>query len=231
MIKWRRQVVWAIAASLLLAAVVMGYGLYQTPRYEAAAKVLVGQKPAPSDCAHGICLIPNASAKGIETFTPIVARAIPTTPVARAVVKRLNLPPGSAVKVAENTSVKTDPGSMFVDVSYTDTEPKRAQQVANAIGRVASQKLSEMSLGENRLMAAQERAKRDAKAAEEAEKKAAAEAKRSVTPPSPSAVRRLRLPSTLRLKRFIRRSSIRAELKSFGPPTAISTLWPRSTTG
>ena len=97
-------------------------------------------------CYHGVCLIPNAPVKGIRTHTLTVARAIPTTPIAQAVVRRLNLPRGSADKVLDNTSVESDPGTMFVDITYRDSDPKRAQQIANAIGQVASQKISEVNL-------------------------------------------------------------------------------------
>jgi capsular polysaccharide biosynthesis protein len=140
-----------VVASLLVALCVVAYGLYQTPEYETTAKVLVGQKPPPSECYHGICPIPNAPIKGFPTLTQTVARTIPTTPIAQAAVKQLNLPRGSASKVVDNTSVEQDPGTMFVDITYRDSEPKRAQQIANAIGRVASEKASEMSPDENRL--------------------------------------------------------------------------------
>ena len=42
---------------------------------------------------------------------------------------------------------------MFIDVTYTDSDPKRAQQIANAIGQVVSQKIGEVSLGANRITA------------------------------------------------------------------------------
>jgi capsular polysaccharide biosynthesis protein len=140
----------AIAVSLLVAGVVTAFGLYQTPTYEASIKILVGQKEQ-SD-ARGIQPIPNATS-GLQTFTLTVAKAVPTKPIARAVVERLNLPRGSAGEVLENMSVEQDPGTMFIDVTYTDSEAKRAQLVANAIGQVVSQKIGEVSLGKKTITA------------------------------------------------------------------------------
>jgi capsular polysaccharide biosynthesis protein len=78
---------------------------------------------------------------------------VPTAPVARAVVERLNLPKGSAGEVVENTSAEQVPGTTRINVTYEDSESKRAQLVANAIGQVVSQKISEVRLGPNRLTA------------------------------------------------------------------------------
>jgi capsular polysaccharide biosynthesis protein len=147
-----------VMASLLVALCVVAHGLYQTPIYEASIKILVGQKEPPQ-LPSGIHPLPNANSEPQDS-TLLVARAVPTTPIAQAVVKRLNLPRGSASKVVDNTSVEADPGTMFVDITYRDSDPKRAQLVANAIGQVASQKVSEVRLAsprrspENRLTAA-----------------------------------------------------------------------------
>jgi capsular polysaccharide biosynthesis protein len=143
---------WAVAVALVAALVVTCYGLYQVPRYETSAEVLVGQKPPPSDCYHGICPIPNAP-KDDTSFTVAVAKAIPTKPVARAVTKQLRLPRGSASKVVEHTSAKAEPGSMFVNISYTDRDPKRAQQITNTLAKVSSERISETSLGPHRITA------------------------------------------------------------------------------
>ena len=137
----------AIVASLLVAAVVVGYNLYQTPTYEATARMLVGVKTSEAEAHPGIQPIPNATS-GLQTFTLTVAKMVRTMPVARAVVERLNLPRGSAEEVLSNMSVEQDPGTMFIDVTYTDSEAKRAQLVANAIGQVVSQKIGEVNLSD-----------------------------------------------------------------------------------
>jgi capsular polysaccharide biosynthesis protein len=115
--------------------------------------MLVGQKPPPSDCAHGVCLLPNAPPEGIGSFTQPVAKAVTTMPVAQAAADRLNPPNASATKILENTSARTDPGTIFVEVTYTSTNPKTAQLTANAIGKALSEKISEVSPGANGITA------------------------------------------------------------------------------
>ena len=56
-----------------------------------------------------------------------------TMPLARAVVERLNLPRGSAEEVLGNMSVEQSTGTMLIDTTYEDSDPKRAQLIANAI--------------------------------------------------------------------------------------------------
>jgi capsular polysaccharide biosynthesis protein len=138
-----------VVVSLLVALLVWSWSISQTPRYESTAKMVVGQRQPPSECAHGICLIPNSPLKGIETFTRVVAKAVTTTAVAEHATDRLNLPEGSVEKVLENTSARADPGTPIVDVTYTSTNPKTAQLTANAIGKALSEKISEVSLGPN----------------------------------------------------------------------------------
>src|SRR3712207_5852128 len=63
-------------------------------------------------------------------------------PVAKAVVEQLNLPELSAGEVLANMSVEKDPGTMFINVSYKDSDPQKAQLIANTIAEVSSQKIS-----------------------------------------------------------------------------------------
>jgi capsular polysaccharide biosynthesis protein len=136
-----------VVASLLVALCVVAHGMYQMPKYEATATILVGEKAKDASPYP----IPNApTPAGLQTLTLTVAKAVPTKPVARAVVERLNLPKGSAEEVLSNMSVEQDPSEapMFIDITYEDSEAKRAQLVANAIGAVVSQKVGEMKLGD-----------------------------------------------------------------------------------
>ena len=121
--------------------------LYQTPIYEASIKVLVGQgstwpsKGEPSDSV----LVHHTY--NIQDLARTVANAADTMPVAQAVVEQRNLPKGSAEKVLKNMSVKRDPGTMLINISYKDSNPERALQIANAIGQVLSEKASKMGVG------------------------------------------------------------------------------------
>ena len=143
----RRRLWTIVLVVVVITGSTLAFSLYQTPTYEASIKILVGQKSRAKSNL-------GSSISGLQTFTLTVARAVPTTPIAEAVVERLNLPNGSAGKVIRNMSVEQDPGTMFIDVTYTDSDPKRAQLVANAIGQVVSQKIGEVSLGANRITAA-----------------------------------------------------------------------------
>src|SRR5919107_974056 len=90
----------------------------------------------------------------VALVTTGAAIAVPTTPVAEAVVERLEAPPeGGAGEVLANSSAEPDPGTVFVNVSYKDSDPKRAQLIANTIGIVLSKKIPEMTLGANAITA------------------------------------------------------------------------------
>jgi capsular polysaccharide biosynthesis protein len=142
----RRRLWTIVLVVVVITGSALAFSLYQTPTYEASIKILVGQKSRAKTNL-------NSSVSGLQTFTLTVAKAVPTTPIAEAVVEQLNLPKGSAGQVVSNMSVAQDPGTMFIDVTYTDSEAKRAQLVANAIGQVVSQKIGEVSLGANRITA------------------------------------------------------------------------------
>jgi capsular polysaccharide biosynthesis protein len=143
-----RKRMWTI---VLVAAVTLGsalgFSLLQTPTYEASVLILVGQR-TPDDTNLGG---PNVT--DIQDLALTVAKAVPTTPIAETVVERLNLQEGSAIEVLNNVSAEPDPGTMFVNVSYKDSDPERAQLIANAIGKVLSEKISEVSVGANAITA------------------------------------------------------------------------------
>jgi len=131
-------------AVITLAVLVLPWviSLHQAPTYEATVKMLVGQesqeKPYVSWTYDG---------GGLQELTVTVARAVPTVPVARAVVERLNMPEESAKEVLRNTSAAQDPGTLIVNVTYKSSDPERAQLIANTLGQVASQRMSEVNVG------------------------------------------------------------------------------------
>jgi protein tyrosine kinase modulator len=142
-----RRRVWTIMlVAVVLTGAALGFSLLQTPTYEASAQILVGQKATS---------VGNLSSdvSGLQELALTVAKAVPTTPVAEAVVDRLDLPKGSAGEVLKNTTAEPEPGTMFVSVSYKDTDPQRAQLIANTIGQVLSEKISEVSPGANAITA------------------------------------------------------------------------------
>jgi capsular polysaccharide biosynthesis protein len=135
---------------VLVAAVItvstLGFSLYQTPTYEASVMILVGQK-TPGNAKPGPDVTDNLE------LALTVAKMVDTGPVAEGVVKQLDLPEGSTREVLNNISVEPEPGTMVVNVSYRDSDPKRAQLIANTIGQVLSEKVSRVSLVANGITA------------------------------------------------------------------------------
>lgn len=152
-----RQRMWTIMlVAIVTTGSAMGFSLLQTPTYETSVLIQVGQKTTGDTN-------PAPDVADLQELTLTVAKAVPTTPVAEAVVERLeDLPEGSAGgvvantsagKVLANTSAEPDPGTIFVNVSYKDSDKERAQLIANTIGEVLSEKIPEMSLGANAITA------------------------------------------------------------------------------
>jgi capsular polysaccharide biosynthesis protein len=145
----RRRMWTIVLVAAVTAGSALGFSLLQTPTYEASVQILVGQKVAGGQ-------IPNpgvADVSDLQEVAQTVAQAVPTTPIAETVVERLNLQEVSAKEVLNNTSAEPDPGTMFVNVSYKDSDPERAQLIANTISKVLSEKISEVSVGANAITA------------------------------------------------------------------------------
>ena len=142
----RRRMWTIVLVVVVLTASTLGFSLYQEPTYEASVKLLVGQQ-SPGG--------PNLGGDigGLQDATLTVAELVPSMPVAQGVVEQLNQPELSAGEVLANMSVEPDPGTMFINVSYEDSDPKRAQLIANTIGQVLSERVSEVSLGANGITA------------------------------------------------------------------------------
>ena len=144
-----RQRMWTIMLVALVATgSAIGFSLLQTPTYESSVLILVGDKTTGDTN-------PAPDVADLQELTLSVAKAVPTTPVAEAVVERLeDLPEGSAGEVLKNISAESDPGTMFVNVSYRDSDPERARLIADTIGIVLSERIPEMSiLGDNAITA------------------------------------------------------------------------------
>ena len=135
-----------VLAIVLVIAVVtgsaVGFRLLQVPTYEASIKVLVGQN-ATGDADT------RTDVADLQELTLTVAEAVSTVPVAQAVVERQDLSGVGVREVLENTDVEPSVNTTFINISYKDTNPERAQLIANTIGEVLSQRISEVSLGAN----------------------------------------------------------------------------------
>jgi capsular polysaccharide biosynthesis protein len=112
----------------------MEYGLYQTPKYEATAKVSMEQRLLPDGRPHPIPLA--LPPERLEKASQATATALDGPGVAQRVVGRLNLPKESTGELLKNMSAEQEPDVPVIDVTYTDTNPMRAQLVVNAAGQV-----------------------------------------------------------------------------------------------
>ena len=143
----RRRMWIIVLVAAVSAGSALGLSLLQTPTYEASVMILVGQNIS------GGTYPGSVKVSDLQDLAQTVATAVPTTPIAESVVARLDLQEESAKEVLNNVSAEPDPGTMFVNVSYKDSDPERAQLIANTVGKVLSEKISEVSVGANAITA------------------------------------------------------------------------------
>jgi capsular polysaccharide biosynthesis protein len=123
--------VWAV---LLAAVGVSMAGLTQSPTYEASAHVLVGWQQ------EGRLETLELREQLIQTIAP----AIDNRPVAEESIQRLELEMAPA-ELLDNLDIQQVEGTRFIRLSYTDTDPVRAQRIINTVGEVFSEFISERS--------------------------------------------------------------------------------------
>lgn len=138
--------IWVVLlAIVLIEALAVSSSLLEAPRYEASIKILVGQR---SDVNPTIA----PSVLDLQQLTLTMAQAVNTRPVAEAATRRLNLS-----MTPENLLANLDSEALeetqFIEVTYTDSDPQRAQRVVNAIGEAFSEQVSKVSLSANAVTA------------------------------------------------------------------------------
>ena len=146
------QVVWKRLWAVLLVAVVLtgaavGFSLGQTPQYEASISILVGQERG-SDVPGSL----GGDVQGVQQLTQTMAEAVDARPVAEAVIDRLDLDVSPEIFL-ENMGVEPVANTQFIEVSYTDPDPEQAQRIANTVGGVFSEQVSEVSPSANAITA------------------------------------------------------------------------------
>lgn len=140
---WRR--LWVILlVTILVVGAAVGYGLTQTPMYQASIKVLVGQ---------GQGLTPESNEViGLQQLTQSMAELAYTRTVADAVIQDLDLQTTPDQFLAGMT-VEQVGETQVIEISYTDSDPERAGQIANTIGERFSAQVSEVSSNANSITA------------------------------------------------------------------------------
>jgi capsular polysaccharide biosynthesis protein len=141
----KRAITWAIAISLLACAVVTVVSLLQPIRYEASAKVYVDVRS--TECSRSesgaearICPIPLAPSASLTRLATQEVR-IDGPSVAKEAIKEgqdLRMPPGYLLN-----NLRVGRSEPFIELSYTDTDPKRAKEVAFTVGRIAAEHINQ----------------------------------------------------------------------------------------
>lgn len=146
-ILWIRLWLIILVTTLLVGAAV-GYGLMQRPTYEASIKILVGQEQQ-SDSQSSL----GSDVQGLQQITQTMVEAVDSRTVAAAVIQQLNLPVTPEQFLENNLTVEQVGATQFIRVDYRDSDPQRAQRVANTVGEVFSQQISDLSASANALTA------------------------------------------------------------------------------
>jgi capsular polysaccharide biosynthesis protein len=134
-----RQRLWTIViVTVMIMGLAAGFTSMQTPTYGASIMILVGQKQG-SDTDNLLTEV-----QGLQGITETVATAITTRPVAQAVVEELDLSMYPE-EIQANLDAQVVGETQFIEVSYADTDPERAQLVVNTLGEVLSQQVAEVS--------------------------------------------------------------------------------------
>lgn len=133
---WKR--LWVIAlVAFLVTVVVVGVSLLLTPRYEASVEILVGQQ-------QGLVEDPN-NAIAFQQITATLTEAVSSRPVAEEVIQSQDLEVTPEDFLEKRLTAEQISDTQFIQVGYTDTDPQRAQKVANAVGEVFSERISEVA--------------------------------------------------------------------------------------
>lgn len=145
---WRRA--WIIVLlTLIFAGLALGDSfLLQTPKYEASIKILVSQSQQGGDNQSNL----GSDVQGLQGLTGTVVEAVNGRAVAGAVIQKLDLrmEPDTFL---ENLNAEQIPNTLLVEVSYRDTNPERAQKIANAIGEELGQRISRINPSANPITA------------------------------------------------------------------------------
>ena len=157
------------SAVVLVAWGVTWASLMQSPKYEASAQVWVDQEQGDqstnfSGSGEEIQTLPYVTRNGEEiqplppkgagreVLVPTMALAIDTRPVAEEVIGRLGLEM-SPEKLLDNLTIEQDENMPFLILTYRSTDPYKAKQIVNTVGKVSSELISERSAAGSRLTA------------------------------------------------------------------------------
>jgi capsular polysaccharide biosynthesis protein len=139
---WRR--IWLILlVAIVFTGAAVGFSLAQTPMYEASIAILVGQErtSTPGDLGGNV--------QGLQQLTQTMAEGINSRPVAEAVIQQHDLWMTQEDFLEDYLNVEQIGATQFIEVAYRDSSPERAQQVADTVGEVFSEQVTEVSPSAN----------------------------------------------------------------------------------
>ena len=143
----------AAVASLLVAVAVGVASFLQTPKYEASAQVRVDQKQGPQQtnlAVSGEMILTDP--KGLQALIGGMVNATDSHPLAEETLRRLGLRMERA-ELLDNLTVEQVENTSLIVLSYKGTDPVQAKQIANTVGKVSSELISERSVAGSKLRA------------------------------------------------------------------------------
>ena len=87
----------------------------------------------------------GSDVQGLQQLTQTMAEGVSSIPVAKAVIQQHDLRMTPEDFLENHLSVKQIGPTQYIQVSYTDPSPERAQMVANTIGEVFSEQVTDIS--------------------------------------------------------------------------------------
>ena len=141
-----RKWLWVIIlVALTSVGAAVAFSLWQTPVYQASAKLLVGQKQGEVQQLNLI-----GTVEGLQQLTHTMVEAVNSRPVAREVIQRLGLQMAPE-DLLDNLTIEQIEDTQFLLLSYRDTDPVRAQKIVNSVSDVSSERISEANASANNI--------------------------------------------------------------------------------
>lgn len=145
----RRRLWVVILVALVSVGAAVGFSLLQTPVYQASTKIKVDQEVGQNDQWTGNLA---GNVQGLQQLVQTMLVEIEIRPVAEEVIRRLGLQ-RSPESVLGDLTVEQIGSTQVIQLSFRDTDPERAQVIANAISEVSSERISEVSSGTSNITA------------------------------------------------------------------------------
>jgi capsular polysaccharide biosynthesis protein len=135
----------AIVAVVLVSVGVVAASLLQTPTYEASALVLVGGQQENQWTNSGGSGEEIQTLEWVELPTQTMIHTIDSRPVADKAIQRLGLQMKPTELLDNLTVEQLENTQRFIVLSYQDADPVEATRIANTVGEVSSELISERS--------------------------------------------------------------------------------------